>query len=282
MSCDTLSNTTVRFTVSFGQLPENFCPTSMQDLGNNIVSRIIVTPNQSFSTFAIGPNAPTTNVGPWLKNCLSWFVFDDATASYVPIPKGGFDSQVYYTASDTFVVPDNIFKLKIHAWGGGGGGGDTNGTGGWNSSGGGGAAYGCSIVAVTPAQSIPFTIGAGGSHGIPGSPGSDTVILGMTAGAGLGGTMGGGANPPGGAGGTATGFTINRSGGAGGSAVSTGGAPTGPGGDAAGGGGAGGAIGTTGSNPFVNGVAPGGGGGGHVDQAGSGGSGAGGAVWIEY
>lgn len=269
MSCDTLNNTTVRFNVSFGSLPEGFCPETMQALGDAIVSRIIVTPNTSFTSFAIGPNAPTTNVGPWLKDCLQWFVFDDATATYVPIAKGGFDSVSYYTATNTFVVPDNIYKIKIHAWGGGGGAADSGGA---ASSGGGGGSYGMSVVVVVPAQNIGFTIGAGGANGNPsGSAGGNTTILGMTAGGGAGGSN---AGTTGAAGGAAVGFTMNVNGGAG-QSVTVNASTDGAYGGSSPQGGAGGAY--RGQNA---GIVPGGAGGANVASVG--GVGAGGAILVEY
>lgn len=85
MSCETLNQQSIFLNVSFGSLPEGFCPASMQDLGAAIAARLIISSNQSFSSFAVGSLEPTSNVGPWLKDCLEWFVFDDATARYVPI-----------------------------------------------------------------------------------------------------------------------------------------------------------------------------------------------------
>lgn len=85
MSCSTLNQQTVRFTVSGGSLPENFCPDNLQALFNAFVNRLIISTNVNFTSFAIGSTAPTTNVGPWLKDCETWFVWDDNVAMYVPM-----------------------------------------------------------------------------------------------------------------------------------------------------------------------------------------------------
>ncbi len=103
MSCSTLNQQPVRMTVSAGALPEGFCPSSMQELFDAMVQRLIVTPNQVFTSFAQGSVEPTSNVGPWLKDCETWFVWDDTTARYQPIAKG-----------DLFAC--NIAPWEMHAF----------------------------------------------------------------------------------------------------------------------------------------------------------------------
>ena len=63
--------------------------------------------------------------------------------------------QLYYT------VPAGVYSLQVEVWGGGGRGGSctTNGVGG----GGGGGAYSRSVMAVTPGQIIPYSLGLGSS-----------------------------------------------------------------------------------------------------------------------
>lgn len=261
--------------VSLGNLPEGFCPSTMQELASAIVSRLIITPNQSFTSFAIGSTAPTTNVGPWLKDCLEWFVFDDSTGTYVPTTKEGFNNIAYYTASNTFVVPDFIYKLKVHAWGGGAGGNPEAGT---NGAGGGGGGYGLKVFNVMPAQVISFTVGAGGAAAAPGGP---TMFLTMTAGGGTPGTTTG-ATSFGGNGGTTTGADMPITGQGGGSPTSASFA-SGSGGDSPTGG-PGGVYSPTAAN--ANGQVPGGGGAGGTTATGAPvcivGLGAGGAVLVEF
>lgn len=276
MSCDTLNTQAVQLNVSLASLPEGFCPSSMQELGNEIASRLIISPSTEFNTFAIGSTAPASNVGPWLKDCLEWFVFDDSTAAYVPVTKGGFNAMEYFTASGTFIVPDFIYKLKITAFGGGGGGfSDAGATAG---AGGGGGASGISIVSVIPGQSIGYTIGAGGTGGNPGAAGGSTIILGLTAGGGAGGTTVLAA----GLGGTASGFTINLSGQSGCAGTGSAGELL-SGGDAGGWGGKAGTVRQNASATGRDGLTPGGGGSGGGNGASTvAGNGAGGAILIEY
>lgn len=256
MSCATLSSQTVRMNVSVGALPEGFCPKTMQELAQAIVDRLIVTPNQAFSSFAAGSIPPASNVGPWLKDCLEWWVFDDATATYVPISKG-FSNQQNFSVSGNFVVPQGVFKIMVEGWGGGGGGTTSDG-----GTGGGGGGYGTFIKAVTPAQLIPFTIGTGGA---PNSAGGNTTILGMTA---NGGASGAAAESV--AGGTVTGADFSIQGGY--SFRPTTGLPTMGGSSPRGG--SGGTYHPT-LTAYYNGLAPGGGGGGaHGANSGTGGNGA--------
>jgi hypothetical protein len=111
------------------------------------------------------------------------------------------------TGSGTFVVPTNVYKLKVTCIGGGGSGGTGS------SYGGGGGAGGCiKVFAVTPGASYSYFVGAGGTGG---GNGQDTTFTGtgvsMTAGKGFGGAF-----VNGGAGGTATGGDLNISGQSGG------------------------------------------------------------------
>lgn len=278
MSCETLDQQSTRLSVSAGALPEGFCPESMQDLFNAMAARLIVTPSANFAGITMGSIEPSGNVGLWLKDCEELFIFDDATARYVPITKGGFNNIRYYGATDTFVVPPDIYKLKINVWGAGGGGTSSDGAG-VSGSGGGGGAFGLSIVDVLPAQLIPFTIGVGGTIGVNGG---DTTILARTAGGGKGATS----VLVSGLGGTVVGFDVNFSGQAGeansGGNSSDGGSS---GGDAGGWGGKGGTVisNSIALVPGREGTTPGGGGSGGGNAAASvAGAGANGGIAIEW
>lgn len=268
MSCATLSQGLVGLNVAMASLPEGFCPTSMQDFANAIAARLVVTPNTSSSSFAIGSVPPNSNVGPWFKDCEEWFKFDDATATYVPLTKQGFDNMQYFAASGTFTVPDFISKIKITAFGGGGGA-QTG-----DSGAGGGGAFGVAIRTVIPAQAIAIVVGSGGAAGSPGAAGGATTILGMSAG---GGGAGSGLLTPG-AGGVPTGFDVGFNGqyGQGNPGGANGHGQMG--GDAGGWGGKGGGVGS----PTTAGTAPGGGGSSASSFGGSSGAGANGAVLIEW
>lgn len=261
----------------FGNFPEGYCPTSYQQLGDDLVARIISMLPSSVGTFVTGSVEPTSNQGPWLKNGNEWWFWSDSAGAYRPAPRG-FIYQTYINTAGAgnFTVPSDIYRLKITAIGGGGGG-YTSGGGGETGSGGGGGAFGVSIIDVVPGQNIAYSVGAGGG---PATNGSATTIIGGSAG-------GGGGAPTlaeGGPGGTATGFDINLSGGTGIANTSAGAAHTSAGGDAGGWGGKGGSqYSALGAAALRDGTAPGGGGGGGASNAGSvAGTGATGAILIEY
>lgn len=276
MSCDTLNSSAIQLNVSVASLPEGFCPATIQEMANVIGSRFIISPSADFNTFAIGSTAPASNVGPWLKDCLEWFVFDDATATYIPensVSSGGFKSMEYHTTSGTFTVPDFIFKLRVQLWGGGAGG--STSSAGLAKGGSGAGGYVLSILDVTPGQMIPYTIGAGGAAGSPGAAGGTSTFSTLTAGGGAAGATT--IYPT--AGGTAAGGTVNIPGQAGGPG-DAGSGTGGTGGSSSNGGGGGNNVSPANAS-IQNGVVPGGGGSGAYD-AGTAGSGAGGAVLIEY
>lgn len=281
MSCSTLNNQ-VGLNVATANLPEGFCPSSMQELLQAFGARLIVTPNQSFNGFAIGSIEPASNVGPWFKDCLELFVFDDATARYIPMSvRGTYSNEQYFTANGNFTVPEFVYKLRVTAWGGGGGGSGQFGAG-TSGNGGGGGAFAVQYFDVVPGQIIPFVVGMGGTAGVSvggaGGTGGNTQFLTMTA---NGGTGGSGTVHVSAAGGTATGSLRAIQGGFG-----DGGAQEPGNGGASSLGGAGG-VDSWGANPTsFNGIAPGGGGSGGIEassgQQVDGGSGAGGAILIQY
>lgn len=69
-----------------------------------------------------------------------------------------------FTASGSFTVPDDVYRVKARVWGGGGGAGGSLGASGAGS-GGGGAGYAEGIIEVTPGQVIAVTVGSGGAGG---------------------------------------------------------------------------------------------------------------------
>lgn len=261
------------FKITMGQLPENYCPGNPQELADAIASRLMITTESGSSSFVTGSVAPTSNQGPWLKDGLEWWVWDDSIGGYRPITKGGFNTVQSFDASGTFTVPAGIYYIMAEVWGGGGGGGDVNTN---NGNGGGGGGFGKKLFPVLPGDALTITVGAGGANGSPaGANGGDSLIILngntlITAGGGVGGQDGGTPNG-GGAGGAVTGASIAISGGAGDDEISR---PGGNGGSSP----CGGAGGTTESHK--NGIAPGGGGSG--GQAGAGGVGASGRINIWY
>lgn len=123
------------------------------------------------------------------------------------------------TGTGTFVVPTDVYKIKVTCIGGGGGGGlrttSNPGCGG----GGGGACI--KVITVTPGQVYSYNVGAGGAVGPAnsgkGSDGGNTTFSGYTTAlAAYGGTGGSFAALQGGVGGGASGGDLNLTGSTGG------------------------------------------------------------------
>ncbi|MCE3297284.1 MAG: Protein of unknown function precursor [Crocinitomicaceae bacterium] len=160
-----------------------------------------------------------------------------------------------------FIVPCSVSSITVSCWGGGGAGQGDNTNNTIGGGGGGSGAFCSSVIAVTPGQSIAYSVGAGGAGNSTSTfsvtqNGGASTFGGLTAGGGAGGN-----GPTGGAGGTASGGTTNTNGAAGANRV---GGAGGAGGAAPGGGGAGGAAGAD-AAAGSGGAAPGGAGGGAGD-----------------
>jgi len=202
-----------------------------------------------------------------------------------------------FTASGSYVVPDNVSYIRVIACGGGGGGG--GGQNGPIAGGGGGAGAPIfeGIVDVTPGDTLTITIGAGGVGGVNGSGGAPGSAGGVTTVSGtglslvvLGGTGGGGGSVPNGDGAGGVGYKGTQNGGNGSGSTpgsgyiasvnggfGTGGSRSGI---TAGGGGGSIGIGGTGSTSPGNGTDGAGGGGLTAGVNGSGGTGGNGKVII--
>lgn len=182
------------------------------------------------------------------------------------------------TTSGNFIVPPNIYSIEVEGWSGGGGGGGS-GTAGQTAGGGGGGGYARSVIAVTPGQVIAYLIGAAGAGGVGSSAGSAGGTTSFGAFFSITGATGGQPNPvgAGGAGGVATGGTINFGGAGGGSGIGT--LNGGSGGGAVSGGQGG--QGSAGTGNF--GTGPGGGGAGRGSgTSGNGATGSAGRINIIY
>ncbi len=212
----------------------------------------------------------------------------DNSEATTPPPHG----TVVFDSSGSWTVPGGVTSLSLQVWGGGGGGGSSSGANqGAGGGGGGGGGYSTGTVAVTPGQSISFTVGAqaaGGGHDnetSSGESGNLSSILGIIANGGGGGSDGANGFPaPGGGGGGGN----NDNGDAGALANGTGNntGNGGNGGNAGGTTGTGGAGGTASLQNGSGGGAPGGGGGGgnvhNADGRHSGGTGHAGRIIITY
>lgn len=217
-----------------------------------------------------------------------------------------------FIASGNWVAPAGVTSVTVEVWGGGGAGGGQN-LASDGGGGGGGGAYSKSTVAVTPGNSYPVTVGAGGvgvASAVGGNGGDSFFNNAATvmAKGGTGGSPSTGTPPAGGLGGTAAASvgTTKFSGGNGGAGRNNNTGRGGPGGSSAGtaangtsgavtwatataaaapvGGGIGGNGGNAnGQNGFAPASGNGGGGGGSAEgTARVGGNGAGGKVAVTY
>ncbi len=92
-------------------LPENYSATP-EEFKNDIVARLYAESSEAISFFASGSVAPTSDVGPWLKNGLEWWVWDSGLGTYVPqeIPQVALK----YIASNSAPDPsDYIFWIEL-------------------------------------------------------------------------------------------------------------------------------------------------------------------------
>ncbi|HET9019596.1 MAG TPA: hypothetical protein VFN46_08420 [Acetobacteraceae bacterium] len=212
----------------------------------------------------------------------SAMIFPAPTTRFVnfklPDLRPGFAAASAFTASGSFVVPQGVTRAKVTVIGGGGAGG-THAT----QPGGGGGAGGQAIgwlSGLTPGATIAVTVGGGGQpasgagNGGNGQASSFGSTLSASGGTGGGGGSGSG-TPAGGQGGVGSGGGINLAGSWGGDASPA----SARGGDGGGPGSGKGGTGATGQNAPLEGYGGGGGGGG-VNL--SGGAGGGGLVLVEY
>lgn len=217
------------------------------------------------------------------------------------------------TSSGNYTVPSNVYLVEVLVVGGGGGGGGTGATGTVAGGGGGGAGgtINRQLIAVTPAQVIACTIGAGGTAGAVGNGSTTNGGTGGTGGTstfgtvsapggvgGAGGSIassapfnrapggtGGGGGASGGHGRFQNGATVVFTAGVGGNSVGTGGTASGGGGGGAsyGNGGNGGTTGGAGNASANTGGGAGGGGTNNGALGGNGGVGGSGIIIVtEY
>ncbi len=75
--------TTLPVTFRGAPLPVDFSGTP-QAFFDAMVARLSIQTDTNFSIFTIGSSAPTSNSGPWLKNGVTWYVWDAGTGAYIP------------------------------------------------------------------------------------------------------------------------------------------------------------------------------------------------------
>jgi hypothetical protein len=96
---------TLPITFSVAPLPPNFRGNPNQ-LSEAIAARLSIDSIESISFFVTGSIAPTSDVGPWLKNGTTWYVWDNGVGAYVPQPLE-FESIKYTTEAIANVTSTN-------------------------------------------------------------------------------------------------------------------------------------------------------------------------------
>lgn len=92
----------IQFNISIGNLPAGWTGTP-QELINQVAELLAITPDQAWSAFAVGAEEPTYNAGPWLKDGIEWYVWNDTLARYTPISEWSFkagDVKLSYVSGD--------------------------------------------------------------------------------------------------------------------------------------------------------------------------------------
>ncbi len=85
---------------------------SPQELSSEMVRRMrIVSPSGTNFIF-IGDDEPTSNVGPWLKGGVSWYVWDAETNRYVPLDISDSETQWFHVGAATPSTADPGLWLR--------------------------------------------------------------------------------------------------------------------------------------------------------------------------
>lgn len=88
-------------------LPPDFAGTP-SELLEAFLARVRVDAPFGFTSFVVGSNKPTSNQGPWLKDGLQWWVWDDDEADYIPVDISASLPDLYFiqdVAPTTFDPP---------------------------------------------------------------------------------------------------------------------------------------------------------------------------------
>lgn len=96
-------------------IPSTFIGNPAQ-FAQELTARLSLVAPDQLTFFATGSTAPTSNVGPWIKNGVEWYVWSAATGGYVPITLD--PASLQYTASQ--VAPDPTiytFWIKLDSTG---------------------------------------------------------------------------------------------------------------------------------------------------------------------
>lgn len=94
----------VPVTIKSSPLPSNFKGTPQQFQDALTARLYLETTLNAVSLVAQGSVAPSSNQGPWLKDGNTWYIWSDATGSYVPVSAEFLTLR--YVASPLTAIPD--------------------------------------------------------------------------------------------------------------------------------------------------------------------------------
>jgi len=240
----------------------------------------------SASLSVLNPDGSELAAGQLVSGGMCVLAWNDSSSrfdlqSVTGRPAQPHGSTLISSGASNFVVPASVYSIDVEMWAAGGSGGASAST--VAASGGGGGEYILvKNLAVTPGQTIAYSIGAGGAAstaGANGSAGGNTTFSTYTANGGAGGTGSSAGSQIGGAGGTGGSGTQVIAGGSGDAGSTATVANGGRGGEAPRGG-AGGNV--SAATPGAGKTPGGGGGGGGAGGATNGAAGAAGAILITY
>lgn len=112
----------IPFTITIGALGQGVY--TDQQLLNSLESLLQISLAEGVAFFTIGGAQPTSNVGPWLKNGTTWYVWNDALATYVPatIEQATLGYIISMTAPDPtlfqlwFQVDSGNNPVAVNSW----------------------------------------------------------------------------------------------------------------------------------------------------------------------
>lgn len=89
------TSSVTKLVVQLSPLPADF-KGDPQKFAEALVARMRIAAPFGVTTFVTGPNKPTSNQGPWLKNGTQWYVWSDDAADYIPLDISDSEVAPYY------------------------------------------------------------------------------------------------------------------------------------------------------------------------------------------
>lgn len=107
--------TTLPVTFVAASLPSNWKGTPQEFL-SAIADRLSLEAEDELSFFVVGSVAPTSDVGPWLKDDQTWWVWDEDTGAYIPEILDSLSLRYIVSVSEPDPA-DYTFWIKVTGYG---------------------------------------------------------------------------------------------------------------------------------------------------------------------